>query len=59
MTPAIQLNQKETKKIGDKSSVAYKALLVMLREFRDRTGVKFSVIGTDSSGKLFEISIDD
>jgi hypothetical protein len=59
MTPAIFLDQKETKKIGDKSSVAYKALMAMIRELKNRTGLKVSVIGTDSTGKLFEIDIED
>jgi hypothetical protein len=59
MTPAMHLNQSETKKISDKSSVAYKALMTVLRELRDRTGLKFSVIGTDSKGSLFEVDIDE
>ncbi len=58
MTPAMHLNQSETKKISDKSSMAYKALMKLLCELRDRTGLKFSVIGTDAKGNLFEIDID-
>lgn len=58
MSPAIYLDKKETKKISDKSSLAYKALMKMLRELRDRTGVKVSVIGTDDHGNLFEVDID-
>ncbi len=59
MTPALQLNQEETKKISDKSSMAYKALMKMLRELRDRTGFRFSIIGTNRSGDLFVIDIDE
>jgi len=59
MSPAIFLDQKETKKINDKSSVAYKALMTMLRELRNRAGVKVSVIGTNEKGVLFEIDIDE
>lgn len=58
MTPAMHLDKSETKKISDKSSMAYKALMTVLRELRDRTGLKFSVIGTDDKGNLFEVEIE-
>lgn len=59
MTPAIQLDRTETVKIEDKSSMAYKALIVMIRELHSRTGLKVSVIGTDKKGVLFEIDIQE
>lgn len=58
MTPAMHLDKSETKKIGDKSSVVYKTLVALLKELRDRTGFKFSVIGTDQKDNLFVIDID-
>lgn len=59
MSPAFFLDRNETKKIGDKSSVAYKALMTVLRELRNRTGLKVSVIGTSDMGELFEVDIDE
>lgn len=58
MTPAMFLNKKETKKISDKSSIAYNTLMVMLKELKDRTGFKFSVIGTNDNGDLYEFDVD-
>lgn len=59
MTPALHLNQNETKKVGDKSSVVYKTLITLLKELKDRTNLKFSVIGTDPKGNLYEFDLDD
>lgn len=59
MTPSIFLDQKETKKVADKSSMVYKTLMTLLRTLREKTGMKVSVIGTDAKGNLFELDIHD
>lgn len=57
MTPAIHLTQSETKKIGDKKSVAYELLKTALKKLKGLTGMDFSVIGTDAKGNLYVVNL--
>lgn len=58
MAPAVHLNEKETKKVNDKTSAIYQAVLMLIKALQDKTGLKVSVIGTDKHGNLFEIDLD-
>jgi len=58
MRPAVYLTKEETKKVKDKSSIVYKALIATLKQLLDKTGVRFSVIGTDENGNLFEMDFE-
>jgi hypothetical protein len=54
---AIFLDKKDTEKLGDKNSVVYKTVVVLLKEIKERTGVEVPVIGTKKNGELFQIDI--
>ena len=59
MTPAMHLDREETKKLKDKTSPFYKALLQTLYYLMKLTGVKAEVIGTNDRGDLYVVDLDD
>lgn len=54
---AVCLDKKETDKVGDKKGIFYKAIVSLLKELKDKTGLEIMVIGRDKNDKLFELDI--